>query len=115
MLTDVDFDARTHCRSLDPSTSHAAAQDLAQFARGHCKTILAALEQHGPMTVDEIAKVTRLNSQQINKRLPDLQRRKWARPTGQTRKSDAGRDERVWERATPPLASYAQLTMGEGG
>lgn len=113
-MSEVDFDARTHARSLDPSTSHAAAQSLAQFARGHCKVILAALEQYGPMTVDEIAARTPLKSQQINKRTSDLHKKGLIRPTGELRRSDSGHLERVWERVQAPIPTHAQLHLQPG-
>ena len=91
----IDWD--TNARASDPWTSHAAAARSGEFAGGHIATILACLQQHGPQTIDEIAKRTPLNSVQIARRLADCQKRDWAAPTGVTRLSASGRPERVWE------------------
>lgn len=93
LLADVP---RKLARRSDPSTSHAAAAKVAEFAGSHRAVIVAALAKHGPMTVDQIAARTKLQSQQINKRLPDLQRDGKAAPTGEERPSASGHMERVW-------------------
>lgn len=90
------FDSRHLARKSDPQTSHQAAARVHEFAGGHREQILACLKRHGSLTVDEIAKRTRLQSQAINKRLPELERAGLARPTGGTRLSASGRPERVW-------------------
>lgn len=90
------FEPRTLARSTDPQTSHEAAERVHEFASGHRKIIRDALRQHGPLTVDEIAKYTALQSQQINKRLPELQRDHLAEPTDERRLSASGRPARVW-------------------
>lgn len=83
-------------RRTDPDTSHIAAARTSEFRANHAGRILAALQDHGPMTVDQIAKVTDLTAWQVNKRLPELQRANVATPTGETRLSASGRPERVW-------------------
>ena len=55
-----------------------------------------ALFDHGPQTIDEIAKRTPLNSVQIARRLSECDRRGLAEPTGLCRLSASGRMERVW-------------------
>lgn len=92
----IDFDARLLARTNDPGTSHEAARRTREFAGGHIGTILAALQDAGPLTVDQIAARTRLRADQINKRLPEMQRKRLAEPTGTTRASASGRSERVW-------------------
>lgn len=82
-------------RRTDPGTSYAAAANVVRFAGTHCARILEALER-GPATVDEIAARTGLASQQINKRLPELQRQGKAMPTGRERMSRACLPEREW-------------------
>jgi len=84
-------------RRCDPATSKRAAQAALHLQLKHAARILAALRRYGPMTVDEIARFTKLASQQINKRLPELERAGHAKPTGHERPSNSGRDERVWE------------------
>lgn len=87
---------RRLARRADPATSHIAAARTVEFRANHAGRILAALQDHGPMTVDQIAKVTDLTAWQVNKRLPELQRASVATPTGETRLSASGRPERVW-------------------
>lgn len=97
MQLDLSFDPRTHARRHDPATSAMAAERVKEFASGHCKTILDCLQEHGPQTIDEIAKRTDLTSTQIARRLPDLQKAGKTLPTDQTRLSASGRQERVWK------------------
>lgn len=104
-----DFDPHSHARSDDPATSHAAAASAGEFAGKHCDRILACLRRCGPLTKDEIAARTGLTAVQVDRRLPDLQARDQAAPTGQVRQSRAGRAERVWE------AAPVQAELGEGG
>ena len=94
---DLALEPRRLARRRDPATSHQAAARVSEFSRGHCGAILAALREHGSMTVDEIAVVARLQSQQVNKRTSDLFDRGFIRPTGYERRSASGRMERVWE------------------
>jgi predicted ArsR family transcriptional regulator len=86
-------------RRRDPSTSKQAAFRAREFQATHAERVLASLKKHGPMTVDEIANLSGLNTQQINKRLPELQRIGAAAPTGHERPSASGRLERVWAAA----------------
>jgi len=92
----MSFDSERLARKSDPVTSHMAAERVAEFGKGHCAIILQCLLKHGAMTVDEIAKHTNLQSQQINKRMPDLKRAGKATPTNSMRMSASGRNERVW-------------------
>lgn len=93
--------AESHARKGDPETSKAAAVVAKNFYSSHCGRIYTALVQHGPMTVDEIAELLEMQSQQVNKRLPDLQRLGLATPqAGAARLSAAGLACRAWV-ATP--------------
>lgn len=83
-------------RNTDPMTSHAAAEQVEAFALSHEMRILKSLLDHGAMTVDEIARHTRLQSHQINKRLPELERKGLAQPTTSQKLSNSGRMERIW-------------------
>lgn len=67
-----------------------------KFAAGHAGRILAALVELGDGTLDELARNTGLSSVQVARRLPDLLTWRMAEPTDETRKSNAGREERVW-------------------
>lgn len=91
------IEPRTLARGSDPITSHQAATRVGRFAPSRRQRILEALKRCGPMTIDEIAAQTGLNSQQVNKRLPEAQRLGDARPLDKTRKSASGHAERVWE------------------
>jgi len=92
----TDFNPVTHARSRDPVTSHMTAARLDEFAGTHAEKILACLTKYGPQTVDELAVRLDMQTQAVNKRLPDLQRRGKAIPTGDARHSRSGRLERVW-------------------
>lgn len=98
MTTNLAFDFDSHhlARRDDPATSHIAASRVREFQAGHIGTILACLQDHGPQTIDEIAKRTHLTSVQVARRTADMQRLKLAEPTGTTRLSASGRPERVW-------------------
>lgn len=94
---DMPTGSHPMARNTDPATSHIAAAMACEFTGTHREIVLAALKKHGPMTVDQIAARTRLNSQQTNKRLPELQRLGQAVPVeGHLRPSSSGRPERVW-------------------
>lgn len=83
-------------RRADPATSHQAAARVREFASGHIGIVLACLKAHGPQTIDEIAKRTQLTSVQVARRTSDMHKRGMAEPTGSTRLSASGRNERVW-------------------
>lgn len=92
----IDFTARTHARSSDPATSHAAAARITEFASGHCGKILAALKAHGPQSPQQLADLVGLNQFQVCRRLPELQKSGLAAPTGVLVETVSGRHERVW-------------------
>ena len=96
----INFEPHCHARRSDPETSHEAAARVREFGPGHCATILAVLREHGPQTIDEIAKRTHLTAVQVARRLPDLEKYGKAAPTGETRLSASGRQERVWSGRT---------------
>ncbi len=94
------FEPPPRARKSDPTTSHASARNVERFFASHAGRILIALQDRGPSTVDELSATCGLQSQQINKRLPELERIRLARPTDKTRPSKSGMQERIWE-ATP--------------
>lgn len=61
-------------RLFDPITSQQAAEKAAVFSGSHYKRIEAALDCE-PMTAKEIAGVTQLTVVQIDRRLPELERK----------------------------------------
>jgi len=82
-------------RKHDPRTSHAAAASVDRFASGHYLLILHDLA-HGDRTFYEIADGTGLAGQQVNKRLPELERAGRVIATEHTRPGPSGRQCRVW-------------------
>lgn len=91
----VPSDEHPRARNSDPCTSHAAARNTERFAKTHAGRILADLVARGPATVDQLSERVGLQSQQINKRLPELERDGLAYPEG-VRRSHAGNLERIW-------------------
>ena len=91
----IDF-TTSHSRRTDPATSKEAATAAEKFAKSHAGIILAALREYGACTKDELANLIDLNGTQIARRLPDLFDAGLAKPTGQTRSSESGLQERVW-------------------
>jgi len=82
-------------REDDPITSYEAS-DQVDFAGEHYDIILGALTAYGPLGKDGIANRTKLESNQVARRLSEMQKLHFIEPTGQTVKSNAGRSEREW-------------------
>lgn len=86
-------------RHSDPSTSHGAAIRAKQLQAAHVALILGALQMYGPMNVDRIAAVVKLNGHQVGKRVGELEKARAIEVVpGVTAQSDAGRAQRVWRR-----------------
>lgn len=86
--------ARIH----DPAVSHAAAARAKDLAKQHAVLILGALAQ-GPLNVDAIADVIKLNGYQVGKRMHELEKAGAIEVVpGVTALSAAGRAQRVWRR-----------------
>lgn len=89
-------------RATDPVTSKEAAAGVPRFESGHYYVITCALQTLGPMTVSALALATKLQEQQINKRLPELQRAgrvetvTTASGDALTRPGASGARQRVW-------------------
>ena len=66
------------------------------FAGEHYDIILGCLTKYGPLGKDGIASRTRLDGNQVARRLSEMQKLDFIEPTGQTVKSNAGRSEREW-------------------
>jgi len=82
-------------RSLDPATSHAAA-DQVDFAGQHFDKIVDCLQRFGAQGKDSIAELTGLDGHQVGKRLPELAKIGLVELTGRVTKSKSGRAEREW-------------------
>ena len=99
-MSDLILNTTRLARNSDPATSHMAAARVGEFRASHALQVLFCLSTHGPMTVDQIAAHSGLQSQAVNKRLPEMQRLGLALPlAGQMRPSDSGRMARVWRAA----------------
>ena len=83
-------------RSNDPITSFEAADSAKDLANKHAAIILQCLKEHGAMGKDGIAKITSLDSNQISRRLSELEHEGHIRLTGNMVKSKSNRNEREW-------------------
>ena len=83
-------------RTLDPTTSHEAAASIKQVAPIHMQIIHDALHEHGPMGKDQISLWTKLDGNQIARRLPEMKNMGLVELTGKTVHSASGRQEREW-------------------
>ena len=83
-------------RSLDPSTSHTAADQAQDLARQHFDLITNCLQRFGARGKDGIAELTGLDGNQVARRMPELERLGLVELTGQVTKSKSGRAEREW-------------------
>ena len=82
-------------RASDPITSFEAADQVKDLASCHHKLIVEALKS-ADLGKDGIAKVTGLDSNQVARRLSELQKMDYIELTGRTTKSKSGRNEREW-------------------
>ena len=88
-------------RSTDPITSYQAAESVKESAKQHQSVIFMCLLKHGALGKDGISKLTGLDSNQVARRLAELQRQGQIVLTGRTVKSKSGREEREWY--VPPI------------
>jgi predicted HTH transcriptional regulator len=83
-------------RATDAITSFQAADSIKDVAKMHQEVIVAALQRFGPMGKDGIANATGLQSNQVARRLSELEKMDCIEQTGITVKSNSGRQEREW-------------------
>jgi len=83
-------------RATDAITSFQAADSIKDVAKMHQDVIVAGLQRFGPMGKDQIAANTGLQPNQVSRRLSELEKIGLIELTGQTVKSDSGRQEREW-------------------
>jgi predicted transcriptional regulator len=83
-------------RKTDPQTSHDAAEQAQELADKHFIKIHFVLAKYGPMGKDGIAQKTGLDSAQVSRRLPEMQKLGLVRLTGNFAMSFARRKEREW-------------------
>ena len=82
-------------RNSDPATSHEAAASITDVS-SHYAQILEALSTIGPLGKDGISFYSRLDRNQISRRLNEMQKLGLISLTGKTVKSNANRQEREW-------------------
>jgi len=81
----------SRARTLDPTTSHEAAEQVKEHTvQKHFALIHSVLEEHGPLGKDKIAFYSGLN------RLPEMMKVNAVELTGNTVESFSGRKEREW-------------------
>jgi predicted ArsR family transcriptional regulator len=83
-------------RATDAITSFQAADSIKDVAKMHQEVIVACLQRFGPLGKDGIATQTGLQSNQVARRLSELEKMGLIELTGQTVKSNSGRQEREW-------------------
>ena len=90
----LDFFPRV--RNEDPITSYEAADSIKDVATRQYQIILDCLSEHGPLGKDGIANHSKLDGAQISRRLGEMQKLGFIKLTGNTVKSNSGRNEREW-------------------
>ena len=83
-------------RNTDPITSWEAADEAKDLAKAHAALILKVLKKKGPLGKDGVAFYAVLDSHQVARRLPEMEKEGFVGLTGKFVKSIAGRDEREW-------------------
>ena len=83
-------------RTTDAITSFQAADSIKDIAKQHQEVIVACLQRFGPLGKDGIAKQTGLESNQVARRMNELQKLDLIELTGKQVTSNSGRAEREW-------------------
>jgi len=83
-------------RATDAITSFQAAESIKDVAKMHQEVIVAALQRFGPMGKDAIANQTGLQSNQVARRMNELQKLDLIELSGKQVTSNSGRSEREW-------------------
>ena len=105
----MDDFAHTHAHTDDIQTSFDAAASVESTAKQHKAIVYAALVRIGPLSSEQIAKVTGLEHAQAWRRVSDLKNDGVIIDSGERRTNKSGRLAAVW-RVAP-----AQLDMIEAG
>jgi predicted transcriptional regulator len=84
-------------RTTDPLTSFEAAESIKPVVNKHYEIILECLKTYGALGKDGISSLTKLESNQVARRLNEMQKIGLIHLTGRTVKSNSGRNEREWE------------------
>ena len=83
-------------RTTDPLTSFEAAESIKPVVNKHYDIILGCLQTYGALGKDGISSLTKLESNQVARRLNEMQKIGLIHLTGRTVKSNSGRNEREW-------------------
>jgi predicted ArsR family transcriptional regulator len=83
-------------RATDAITSFKAADSIKDVAKQHQEVIVACLQRFGPLGKDGIAMHTGLQSNQVARRMNELQKLDLIELTGKQVTSNSGRGEREW-------------------
>ena len=83
-------------RTTDPLTSFEAAEAIKPVVNKHYDIILECLQTYGALGKDGISSLTKLESNQVARRLNEMQKIGLIYLTGRTVKSNSGRNEREW-------------------
>ena len=83
-------------RTTDAITSFKAADSIKNVAQMHQAAIVACLQRLGPLGKDGIAKHTGLESNQVARRMNELEKIGLIELTGKQVTSNSGRNEREW-------------------
>jgi hypothetical protein len=83
-------------RTTDPLTSFEAAEFIKPVVNKHYDIILGCLQTYGALGKDGISSLTKLESNQVARRLNEMQKIGLIHLTGRTVKSNSGRNEREW-------------------
>jgi predicted ArsR family transcriptional regulator len=83
-------------RATDAITSFKAADSVEEMCKQHYDLIVAALRNIGPLGKDGISKYTGLESNQVARRMNELQKLDLIELTGKQVTSNSGRQEREW-------------------
>ena len=84
-------------RATDPITSFEAAEAIKPIASEHHRIILECLLEHGALGKDGISARTKLDGNQVARRLSEMKTIGLIELTGNTVKSNSGRNEREWK------------------
>jgi len=84
-------------RANDPLTSFEAAEEIKPVAAEHHRIILECLQEHGALGKDGISARTKLDGNQVARRLNEMKIIGLIELTGNTVKSNSGRNEREWQ------------------
>jgi predicted ArsR family transcriptional regulator len=83
-------------RTTDAITSFKAADSIKDVAKMHQEVIVACLQRFGPLGKDGIAQHTGLESNQVARRMNELEKLDLIELTGKQVTSNSGRQEREW-------------------